>query len=136
MRQFTTEEIDTRIDAADLLLSQAEGMQSNDLNGLSDFLMNLISILSLSTDVVASAKYHYTTIKRARYAAYTEYYKGQGKPLPPSIVKEIAECELADEIHRLSKAERQNAAITHSIDAIRTLISKGKAELEYNKFTK
>lgn len=87
MRQFTIEEIDERIDSIDKTLSQSETIVSNNLDGLSNFLMELISQLSLSTDVVASAKYHYTIGKKQRYEAYTKYYADLGQALPPSIVK-------------------------------------------------
>ena len=139
MNILAEEEIDKAITMLDELLEHVQYIAINDLSELDEHTRKLISAFSLSTDVVAGAKFHHLKALRKAYSGYETKYTKDGRLIPTmsvSIIKQIAESQCENEAARLSKAERLNAALTHSIDAIRTLISKGKAELEMTKFTR
>ena len=136
---LTKEEIDKAITMLDELIEHVQYIAINDLNSLDEHTRKLISAYSLSTDTVASAKYlHLQALKKA-YSSYENKYTREGKLIPTmsvSIIKQIAESKCEEEAARYTKAERLNAALSHSLDAIRSLISKGKTELEMTKFTR
>lgn len=131
--------IDEICDMLDGLLEHVANIAINDLNELDEHTRKLIAAYSISTDIVASAKYWHLKELKQVYGRYENKYTKDGKLIPTmsvSIIKQIAESQCAMQAARFAKAERLNAAITHSIDAIRTLISKGKAELELSKFVR
>jgi len=139
MNILAEEEIDKAIDMIDELLEHVQYIAINDLNELDEHTRKLISAFSLSTDVVASAKYHHLKAIKKAYGGYEDKYTKDGRLIPTmsvSIIKQIAESQCEVEAARYAKAERLNAALTHSIEAIRSLISKGKAELEMTRFTR
>lgn len=126
-------DIDKSFVMIDKLIEYVGEIAINDLDGLDTHTRKLIAAYSLSTDVMAGAEYWYRKAVRKAYSGYEGKYTKDGRLIPTmsvSIIKQIAESQCETEAARLTKASRVNAALTHSIDAIRSLISKGKAEME------
>ena len=52
--------------------------------------------------------------------------------MPASIINRLIKARTADEIALVELTERINAGITHSMDALRSIISKYKTEMQYS----
>lgn len=87
-------------------------------------LNNLTSLSGLSAELVAETKQ--LILHRQKPAILLAQKTG----VSASMQKAFVESECAEEMMLYTYAERLNAAITHSLDALRTIVSMRKSELE------
>lgn len=133
MNIHTEENIDVCVKEIDNALLKVKSIPLEHLDGLDDLSRHLMSYFALSSDLMASAKYHQLEAQKDAYTSYTEKYTDKGKLMPPSIIKQIADSKCAIQTARFVKTERQNAGISHALEMIRTLISKGKSDREFTQ---
>lgn len=81
------------------------------------------SVIGLSAECKASAK---KKLELARLRAMQEL---RGEDYPPSIMSKAIDAHCSDELAVYEYADRLNAAITHQLDIIRTIISYRKEEM-------
>lgn len=79
---------------------------------------------------VSKLKRSYQKAKKQAYYTTLERLKKEGKDVAPSLVKDYVGTLVADEEEQLILAERLNAALTHTLDFIRTCISALKTEMQ------
>jgi len=90
---------------------------------LMERLTELSSLLSTSAQTMSSIKFVVVdAVGLATQEAFRLKY-------PPSMAKSYAEGKCAELIANYELANRQNAAITHSIEAVRSILSFTKQEL-------
>jgi hypothetical protein len=124
---------DTEIDK---FLNQVEttlGREHSTTNGeqVSAIIGILVQFFGSCGTIIASAKYHYNNTYRAEYAkvvAAISEKEYKGAAASPSVLKEYIASRCAIESARLSRAERTQAAITHSMDGLRSILSSLKEE--------
>lgn len=96
---------------------------SQEPNHLMEYLQECSSLLGTSAQTVASLQHHMNTEKLfAVEQAKREKYSG-------NLAKAFIEGRTAEIGALLKLSERQNAALTHRIDAIRSILSFTKEEL-------
>jgi len=83
----------------------------------------LAALMGLSAECMAAAQ-------RRLQAARLKAIKSLDASLPPSVLLKMADAEIGLELALYEYADRLNAALTHQLDFIRTVISKYKVELE------
>jgi len=81
------------------------------------------SLLATSAQTMSSIKFHLTD---ALGFAITDAFKDK---YPPSMAKTYAEGRCAELIADYELSNRQNAALTHSLDSLRSILSFTKQEL-------
>lgn len=59
---------------------------------------------------------------------------GMKRNISPTIMKKLIEASTKKENYLVNWIERLNRACTHKLDWLRTLISKAKAEMQYQNF--
>lgn len=89
-----------------------------------DKMNKLTAFSGLSAELVAEAK---QLILHRQKPAILNAIKAD---IAASMQKAFVESECAEEMMLYTYAERLNAAITHSLDALRTIVSMRKAEME------
>lgn len=99
-------------------------VETSEIESVMDKLNNLSSLSGLSAEIVAEAKQ--LILQRQKPAILL----AQKSNVSASMQKAFVESECADEMMLYTYAERLNAAITHSLDALRTIVSMRKSELE------
>lgn len=94
-------------------------------NALMERMTELASLLATSAQTMSSIKFHLTdALGIAMQQAFKDKY-------PPSMAKTFAEGKCAELISDYELSNRQNACLTHTIDALRSILSFTKQEL-YN----
>jgi len=115
-------------------------VDSSNGDAIAQTIGDLIAFYPSSSDVVSSLKWHQETAYRKEFEHIANYLKqGKGKaetaPLQvPSILKDYIKSRTADTQALLVKAERINAAITHSIEGLRSILSKLKEERKISSY--
>lgn len=89
-----------------------------------DKLMKLCTYMGLSSECMKTAK------GLVLYGQRNVIEKTKSEKLNPSILKMRIEGELWNELALLTYCDRLNAAIVHSCDSLRTVISLYKAEMQ------
>lgn len=99
-------------------------VETSEIESVMDKLNNLSSFSGLSAELVAESKQ--LVLERQKPAILLAQKSG----VSASMQKAFVESECAEEMMLYTFAERLNAAITHSLDALRTIVSMRKSELE------
>jgi hypothetical protein len=104
-----------------------------------DRMAALLVFYPSSAMALASAKYwqayKYRNEYNAAYKRSTQVDPGQGKPfLTPSILKEYISSRTAEEMALVTRCERGNSAITHTLDALRSILSHLKEERKIQNY--
>ena len=99
---------------------------SDDANECVTFGIDLSVLLARSSKMIADAKFHKDE------AVKNSIVKEVGSSLgvPASILKMLIDASCKRENYLVNWCERLNASLTHSIDFLRTVISKQKAEMQ------
>lgn len=95
-----------------------------DMQSVKDKLLRLTSIMGLSAETMASAK------KMLNEKEIEVFANGKTESMPASIAKKYLDAHCKEENALYEYADRLNAAIVHTIDGLRTVISLYKTELE------
>lgn len=99
------------------------GEQMIDINKVQEKAVNLTMLFGLSAETKASSK-------KILHTKELEVLKRITKEaLPPSTMTHMLRAECFDELAMLEYADRLNAAITHSLDTLRSVISLYKQEI-------
>jgi len=101
-------------------------LDSNNPHEIADKLVELQSILSLSVVVQASCKFFLENKKKQCFKELIH----EIAILKVNLAKELVNSYCASEISAHEFAERQNRCIVHQIDALRSVLSFSKSELE------
>lgn len=101
---------------------------------LKDLLADTFSFLATSTKLQASCKYW---LEENRKSVFTnpEVQESLFK-LSASLQKSLVDSYLANELAMYELSQRQNAFLTHSMEAIRSLLSFAKTEMELAKYSR
>jgi len=133
------------IDSCLTFLETAEGLIASPINTengeeLAAAIGDLIAMYPSSSSVVASMKYHNESNYRKQYEGIARHLK-EGKastdtlPLTvPSVLKDYIKSRTADTQALLVRAERINAAITHAIEGLRSVLSKVKEDRKMSNY--
>ena len=111
-------------------------INTDDGDAVSAMIADLLSLFSSSTNVCASASWYYEAAMRAEYEYVTSAIKTKEippdlKPLTsPSILSKYIAARCADFLYIRTKAERVNASITNTLDALRSILSKLKTDMQ------
>jgi hypothetical protein len=89
------------------------------------------SMSATSTSVQASCRY-WLDMKRKEVFRNSSVQESLFK-LSASLQKQLVDSYLAKDIYRYELAQRQNAHLTHILDALRSLLSFAKAEMEISR---
>jgi len=109
---------------------------------VADNMADLLMLYPSSVNVLSSAKWYANEAYRYEYNKVTEALKGKEQPkelkgvLSPLALKEYIKSRTSDFIYIADRAERCNAAITHSLDALRSVLSNLKAERQIQNYAK
>lgn len=122
-------------------ISVAETLNTNDLDTLSGYLATCVTLQALATETHASTKYHLLAVKEVVLndilkAEINGLQKDGMKTvikISPSIQKLFSECRAKEWQYLEAKTERLCANISHTIDAVRTMISLAKQESYYSR---
>lgn len=107
---------------------------------ISDRISELLIQYPSSTQVCASAKWYKAAVYKCEYDRIAQMIKSKDIPeelkglTSPSILKNYIESRIADFIHIETKADRTNSAITHTLDALRSLLSSAKVERQISSY--
>lgn len=99
-------------------------VETSNIESVMDKLNNLTGLSGLSAELVANTKH--LILQRQKPAILL----AQKSSVSASMQKAFVESECAEEMMLYTYAERLNAAITHSLDALRTIVSMRKSEME------
>jgi len=133
------------IDSCLTFLETAEGLIASPINTengeeLAAAIGDLIAMYPSSSSVVASMKYHNEANYRKQYEGIARHLK-EGKastdtlPLTvPSVLRDYIKSRTADTQALLVRAERINAAITHAIEGLRSVLSKVKEDRKMSNY--
>lgn len=103
-------------------------VQQGDIQAVVDKLSKLSSLSGLSAELMKHAKAG--VLYKQKEIINQEANRG----LNPSIMKLKIEAELWEEIALHTYCDRLNAALTHSSDSLRTIISLYKQEMQQGKY--
>lgn len=95
-----------------------------DIESVKGKLLKLTSLMGTSAEAQSSAK---GLLNEKEIEVFS---KMESKSMPPSIAKKYLDAHCKEENALYEYADRLNAAIVHQIDALRTVISLYKTELE------
>lgn len=101
-------------------------INSNNPHQIADKLVELQNILSLSVVVQASCKFFLENKKKDCFKELIS----EISILKVNLAKELVNSYCANELSAYELAERQNRAIVHQIDALRSVLSFLKSEVQ------
>lgn len=94
-----------------------------DIESVREKLLKLTSIMGLSAETMA-------TVKKFLNDKEIEVFAKMDLDMAPSIAKKFLDAHCKEENAMFTYADRLNSSIVHQIDALRTVISLHKSELE------
>lgn len=101
-----------------------------DIQILNEVLISLAQKVCRSASLVADSEKILADAKRAAYLNYMVSSKAQGYNWAPSLVKDFVQAQFSEELRCALYAERSNRGLTHSMQAIISILSATKAELQ------
>lgn len=127
-------------------LDQADRLLEITLNGdnpeeVIDRMAHIITLFPSSSNAVASAKWWREHQYKIEYKQVYERYVRAEQPdhsrtfVSASILKDYINARVGEWTSIVSRAERQNAAITHSLDALRSILSSLKEERKISNYS-
>jgi len=111
---------------------------SEDIDSIQERILSLANHFSASSQVCASATWYLKAARAYQYELIAKAIKGKELPSDFAGITSATNIKIyiADRCADLEalkvRADRMNASITHSIDALRTVISKAKTEMQIN----
>lgn len=95
----------------------------------------LAGYMARSGKLLADAKYHLNTKKKDDIFKVLED-TGRQSGATATAINELIKCICKEEQYLVDWAGRINAAVTHQIEWVRTVISKAKAEMQIGNFNR
>lgn len=134
------EEIMVNIEAIKETIELITSYDSANVDGLCDYLQKLASIQPLGSDTQASAEWHMHKVmeEEVRAILKAEIFGTKDKKfikVPPTVARQVVNGVAADYIFMYNRIKSYNSDITHTIDTVRTLISKSKEQMYLNRIT-
>lgn len=128
---WSIEDIFAFFDQADAFLSEA--INTDDGDAISQRIALLVSMFYPSTNVCAAAKWYTEAAKEQAYRDFADKLRERAgethKPLvAASVLKLFIESQSAEFQAMQVRADRLNAAITHTVEALRSILSRVKEE--------
>lgn len=105
-----------------------DGADTKDITILSGILLTLASKLARSANLVAEGGMIASTAKRKAYLNFSDTAKVQGLDFSPSIIKDFVSTQCGEELRCYEYSNRINAALTHAMDSMRSILSAAKTE--------
>lgn len=99
-------------------------VDKDDTDGLQGKMLACVNLIALSSELKARAT------KELMDAELIAYQKHKDNDSGSMILKKIIEAEASSEQAKFILVDRLNAGLTHCIDALRTMISLKKSEME------
>lgn len=99
-----------------------------DSNALHSYLIELTNIMARANFLMAENNRKNREAKKVAYAKLKDLYKQYDKPFTPSLAKDYIDSICAETAYNYELAERVSRLCSHTIDAIRTIISSLKSE--------
>lgn len=125
-------------------IQQAETISTNDPDTLMTYLSTIITLQALITETHASVRYHLLSekeqvlndiLKAEMYGIKTDKTKTVIK-VAPSIQKIFSECRAKDWEYLYAKTDRLCANVSHTIEAVRSMLSNAKQEKYFSQYNK
>jgi hypothetical protein len=107
---------------------------AQDGNALHSYLIELTNIAARSNYLMADLKRQFRISKRDAYMKLQASSLANGKYFTPSLAKDYIDSCCSNTGYLYDLAERLSRTVTHTIDAIRTIISSLKAERQFAQF--
>lgn len=124
----TIETINKELFEMQNFIESLENSDVKDISILSQILLTLSSKLARSANLVAEASMIASTAKRKAYLNFSETAKAQGLDFSASIVKDFVATQCGEEMRCYEYSNRINAALTHTLEACRSVLSAAKTE--------
>ena len=105
----------------------SKGIPDSDISLMLTTLSTLVTYLASSASLVAESGLYYNQAKYKAFNGLTNAKDANGKAKPASLIKEYIQSKCSNEGFVYEFAQRLNAAITHTIEAVRTAISAEKS---------
>lgn len=105
-----------------------------DMAILNEVLLSLSQKLSRSASLVADATALAAKARKKAYKDYSDLIKLQGYSMAPSILKDYIAAQYPDELHCEVLADRVNRSLTHTMEAVRSILSATKTEFATLRF--
>lgn len=109
-----------------------ENVQDADL--LNQHLIRLTNIMARANTLMAEWNKKFREEKKQAYCNYELSMKAQGKKIIPSLAKDYIDSKCSETGYVFDLAERCSRLCSHTIDAIRTVVSSLKSEREFAKY--
>ena len=115
------------------ILSSIEGTVIDDMQTreqVSNYLIRLTGWMAYTNEQMAVTNRAHNIAKRDAYAKLQEQYNATGVTLSPSLAKDYIGSLCSKTAYGYQMAERTSRTIVHTIDAMRSVLSTMKAEME------
>ena len=128
----------TKTEQMEAIMAAIEGTTTDDLQTpqhLQEYLIRLTSWLASANEYMANAGHSYDIAKRDAYIRLKDEIVGKGATFAPSIAKDYIASLCSAQGANYRFAERTSRTITHTIEAMRSVISSKKAELTHLQYS-
>ena len=105
-----------------------------DAQALHSYLINLTNFMARANFVMAFSQKRFRDEKKLAYLKLTASSHAQQQYFAPSLAKDFIDSQCSESGYIYDLAERLSRLCTHTIDAIRTIISSLKSEREFSKY--
>lgn len=122
------DQINKELFAMQEFVESLDGSDTKNITVLSEILLSLSGKLARSANLVAEAGMIASTAKRKAYLNFSETAKVNGFDFSASIVKDFVATQISEELQCYEYSQRINAAITHVMDSMRSILSAAKTE--------
>ena len=107
---------------------------AQDGSALHAYLIELTNKQARANFIMAEYKRKMRQEKAANYIALSKSYQSANKLFAPSLARDYIDAQSSDVSFVYDLAERLSRCITHTIDALRTIISSLKSERSFAQF--
>ena len=107
---------------------------ANDGNALHEYLVTLTNIMARANLLMAEYQRRFREQKRKSYLNLTASQAATQKYFAPSLAKDFVDAECYEVGYIFDLAERLSRLCTHTIDAIRTIVSSLKSERQFAQY--
>jgi|Laugrespbdmm15sd_2_1035082.scaffolds.fasta_scaffold79509_2 hypothetical protein len=125
-------ELEKNLDAIDDFISVKIDVDDPVL--IKGLLADTVSFLATSTKLQSSCKFWLETSRKEVFGNKT--VQNSLFKLSSSLQKQLVDSYLANELSMYELSQRQNAFLTHSLEALRSLLSFAKSEMELSKHSR
>jgi hypothetical protein len=104
-------------------------ISTNDLGAMKDKAVTLVGYLARSATLVAEAKRILNAEKKIAYEKLEFRYASTGRDLKPMLAKDYISAKCGEGQYVADMADRMNAALTHTMEMMRSIMSAEKTLL-------